>query len=396
MKKKFRLVCFKISLAALSLWGVWLGINFVIYPKAIIVPHHNIVRAQRQEFFQLIAKQRPYLKTIFILSPDHFSANQRQIIYADKTWQLAQQPVFFAQTQADFLAAHYKKDNAVMGRDHGIYNLLAEINSNWPQAKIVPLLLGQQLEFKDLEGLISYLNQQCQRDCLVIASVDFSHYLPRSMADIHDLETFAKLSKHQLSDDHNLEVDSPQSLYVVDQYIQASKSSWQFYLHTNASYQQGGRDTESTSHIFAWAQKSFFSPHYLAPQTFLVAKNLNRQRDSANLGERFFYGTAWQNLTLQEELAIGSRLLIKPADQDYSSLQVETGNLVLYLADDLAVAGAQTNFGLRLVFLPISFNGQNYSLLRYQAKSEALKKLFQFTNLPNAFFDSQEGVIELH
>lgn len=370
-------------------------------PLAIIVPHHNVVADKRIELLAKIHQQRPKIDTVFLFSPDHFSANQQQIIYSTRNWQLSSGNLLFANDHLKFLQANAIENSQALVLDHGIYNILPNIKQFWPEAKVVPVLLGQGLAFEKLNFLVDYLRQCCKQNTLIIASVDFSHYLPRALANIHDLESYFALINLDIREDSPPEVDSPQALYLVNQLAQHWRQQWQFFHHSNSSYVFSSRDAESTSHIFAYqkppALLPFLQEKVFEPQTFLVAKDLDLARDQASLGKRFFYGVDYFQPKITSDFLLLDHVSLKPISAHQSTIALTEQKLVINLSNDLAIAGVVLgNQYIHLVFLPLEFRDGAYYLLTGHKKTNALDLLLG--SLPTSQLlkvDANEGALEL-
>jgi len=138
---------------------------------------------------------RPLTKKIIIIGPDHFSINQKQISFTDSSWSLSDSQIFF---DYSFDSSGLSANNQLLKNDHTIYNLLPDLKKFFPRATLVPILIGQKLSPSDLEPLYQKINSYCHFDCLLIASVDFSHYLPASLAEVHDAYTLDALNSENL------------------------------------------------------------------------------------------------------------------------------------------------------------------------------------------------------
>ena len=69
---------------------------------------------------------------------------------------------------------------------HASIEEVAFIAKTWPKATIVPIILKSKVTRSESEKLGLLLAQKLPENTLVLASVDFSHYLPELAADFHD------------------------------------------------------------------------------------------------------------------------------------------------------------------------------------------------------------------
>ena len=249
------------------------------------MPHHNIVANVRQGFLQKIALSRLITRKIILIGPDHFSQNQQQISINNEDWNLSTGLMKFQ----DF-NLNLPVNNALLKNDHAVYNPLTDLKTYFPKATIYPILIGQKVPFSELDSLISKIYSICKFDCLLVASVDFSHYLPATLAEVHDTYTFKVLNNFDFNNLNNVEVDSPQSLYLLTKFSEnKSAKKINLFAHTNSGYIANNPDIETTTHVFAYYTRGF-SPIISTKTTISTPIRLDRAKNQNNLGDRFFYG----------------------------------------------------------------------------------------------------------
>lgn len=181
-------------------------------------------------------------------------------------------------------------NNALLKNDHTIYNPLADLKIYFPRATIYPILIGQKVLFSSLESLLSNLESVCGFDCLLVASVDFSHYLPATLAEVHDTYTLKILNNFDFNNLNNVEVDSPQSLYLLTKFSEnKSAKKFNLFAHTNSGYITSNPDIETTTHVFAYYTRGF-SPIISTKTTTYTPIRLDRAKNQNTLSDRFFYG----------------------------------------------------------------------------------------------------------
>lgn len=371
-------------------------IKYYFQPVAVVVPHHDLVKEKRLEFFKLIAKNRPKVKKIIIISPDHFSSNQYKVSYADRCWDLSNGQMEFDREFGSKIVDGLAKENGMIAGDHGIVNLLPDIKTVWPKAKVVPLLIGQSVRLEQLNDLINKINQGCRANCLLVASVDFSHYLPRALADIHDFKSAKALESLEIKSEKDLEVDSNQSLYVLTNFAKLRKvKDWHLYFQSNSGRIIDSRDAESTSHIFGWYQRGFSNPAGLPTFfTFLLARNLDPKKDKNSLGERFFYGVDYFNSQVKETFRPSDKIVIEPGGFK-SEIKTEKDVLKISLGQDLALGGYVSEDGKihGLLFLLLEEKKSLHFLLRGEERTKYLKKLLSEVDKKNFIVDTGEGTM---
>ena len=349
-------------------------LKIYLQPVAVVVPHHNFVAQKRLEYFNQIAKKRLVTQKIIIIGPDHFSPNQNNLIYSNRQWNLSNGMVNFNNSIESKFKSFLNLENNIIKEDHAIYNLLPDIKTVWPKATVFPILIGQNYSVSKLDSLISVISQNCKNNCLLIASVDFSHYLPSGLAEIHDIKSTKELNNQNLSEIPKLEVDSPQSLYVLANFSSIKNTKkWNLFFNSNSGKLSNNSDIETTSYVMGSYQKSFFKNKQFLNETSLISKNIDKEKSISSLGARFFYGTDYIDLNYSSK-----SLIQLPFELPDNMVATKTIN------------GSQTEYR----FFPTEVKKGSTYLLRGQAKISSLTNFFNQTNFPqNCRLDSKNGQI---
>jgi len=232
---------------------------------------------------QKVKLLRPTTKHIILIGPDHFSLFQGSIRYSSNY------PNFDKKL---FAKIHFPitQDNNTVQSDHAIYNILPDIQLLWPKAKVIPIIVGQKFDPLKLDPLIDELSKICKFDCLLIASIDFSHYLPATMANAHDSYTLDALYRQNLNKLITSEVDSPQSLYVASKFAFAKNNKFTLFDHTNSGYLINSPDVETTTHMFGLFNKFSFQKYNNVQTKLELPYSIDQKQNLNSLGIRFFYG----------------------------------------------------------------------------------------------------------
>ncbi len=182
-----------------------------------VVPHHLLAKEIIQKFFKYISlKEKP--KTIILLGPDHFNS----AILCKKTSfiTLNLDVENFKNLKIDntLLKKLIEKNdfcfsNFSIEREHAITNLLPYIKNHFPDTKILPILVPFDISKEKMNSLIEIINSKASPHTIVVASVDFSHYLPKNIAQFHDKKSIRVLLNFEKKDFENIEVDCWQCLY---------------------------------------------------------------------------------------------------------------------------------------------------------------------------------------
>ncbi len=274
--------------------------------SGLIIPHHDLVKAQRQALLKEARQKMSSPQTIILISPNHYDQGQSSIQTTKQTWGLdegsitANSEVINALLQAQ--VAHEEPNS--FANEHGIKLVLGDLHQAFPQASLVPLILKMATTQEEVKSLHDVLLAQCAQ-CLMVASVDFSHYQPALLAELHDdltLRALQNLDASLLLD--RAEVDSPSSLALLTLWA-TSQKTLHFVLqnHTDSGVLVHDLDGETTTHIFGWYEQG----ERVVPEdsvNFLIGGDMMFGRSIAHtflakglwtsldqLGERVFWGT---------------------------------------------------------------------------------------------------------
>jgi hypothetical protein len=191
-------------------------------------------------------------------------------------------------------------EESPFNKEHGVSGIVPFVKKLAPKANVLPIILKANAS----EDLVNSLAQQLasEPNVVVVASVDFSHYLPEVVAKFHDDISMDALVSFNLTNLPRLEVDSPLSLQLVEKFAQL-KGDMQFKIlrHSDSSA-KAGRDlvADNTS----WVAGVFLKGEAVTPSVSSVllsggfdssvsyAEVFGRSEAYAFLNvERSFFGT---------------------------------------------------------------------------------------------------------
>lgn len=247
-KTKIILLLFVVSGMAFLAGGLYFAENKLnrsnLNISGAVVPHHNLVAAQRAEFFSELAKHITAPETIILLSPNHFYAGSGSIQTTDQRWQLGQGQINPDQNVISYLVENNLAFNEPPSfvNEHGIFNILSDIHNNFPDAEIVPLIFENPGQ-NQLAELEKGLENSCG-SCLMIASVDFSHDQPALLAQQNDECSIADLKTRDATGIlKNAKVDSTSALALLAMWATD---------HNTLNFILKGHDIGTTTHVFGW------------------------------------------------------------------------------------------------------------------------------------------------
>lgn len=206
--------------------------------KGAIIPHHLLVSSEIANFFKQIESQEPAV--IILLGPNHLEKGNFNALTGLNNWQTkfglvdANQNLIQKLIDGELLEV----DDQVVMDDQSISSFLPYIKYFHPNTKIVPILFKNKYSIVESEKLAETLSNNMDNKTIIIASVDFSHYLNNAQAKKNDEVTIDIINKRDYQELYKLNsdyLDSPPSIGILLMIMQKLnvKNSEIFY-HSNS------------------------------------------------------------------------------------------------------------------------------------------------------------------
>lgn len=157
--------------------------------KAGIFPHDLTHAEYIAHFLKNLKKQNP--KNILLIGPNHFERGVSNILTTKVSWStpfgkvLANEEIVFKLLQST--AAH--EDALTIQQEHSINGILPYLAYYLPETHLIPLIFKSELNLRDIHYLVTTLDTILPADTVILASVDFSHYLISEEAKTKDAIT---------------------------------------------------------------------------------------------------------------------------------------------------------------------------------------------------------------
>ena len=281
--------------------------------SAVVVPHHDLDKADREELFSKISGNSE-TKTVILVSTNHFNSGNANIITTKKEWQLSDGKVEANSDIVNSLASSKvaTEDENAFSEEHGIKNILPDILQYYPKTDLVPIIIKPGTSDEEIAKLNNTLVESCKKNCLLIGSVDFSHYQPGALSEIHDDLAVRSLTNLDESSLKRAEVDSQETLRLTVLWAKAQKTEkFNLFKNTNSGKISNDRDAESTSYVFGYyntGQKEVKDGSF----TFMIGGDMMFDRNieyhfqgnklvnvMKNFGDRVFAGTDLSIINLE-------------------------------------------------------------------------------------------------
>ncbi len=292
-------------------------INVPKTTRAVILPHHLITGTELTKFYRGLSKQfQP--KVVIVVGPNHYEEGIANVQTCNCTYATIKGKL---NTNKAILQSAVKNNIAVNNvpfkKEHSTYAHATFIKNFFPKAEIAPFILRWKTPDQEIDQLATFINSLANKeDILVVASIDFSHYISYLAADFHDQSSFTAIQNFDQKDIKSIEVDSPASLQLITRLAQKQglmKTS--LLKHTNSQDFFGEVILErTTSHEFISFSKGKIkkaeqvSMHFFGDAMFDrgVAELLKSEDILSTLAEeegRFFQGNNYNILNLEGVLS---------------------------------------------------------------------------------------------
>lgn len=218
-----------------------------------IIPHHLFPGFILTDFFNRLAVQKP--RTIILIGPNHYEKGSFKVLTSLYSWDT---PFGRVEPEDSIINGLVKKnivkiDEEVLPNEHSVAGLMPFIKYYLPNANVVPLIISNHTTEEEAELLAENLINYMDKDTVLVAPVDFSHYLTNEQAGEKDKLTLGVIKNHdyrQLFTLNNDYLDSPSSVAVLLMVMQRlGKIKMDILHHTNSGELQKDNYIETTSYF---------------------------------------------------------------------------------------------------------------------------------------------------
>jgi len=218
-----------------------------------IVPHHLFAGEIISDFFKRLSFQK--ISTIILIGPNHYEKGDFKVLGSSYNWETPHGVVNPDKMLIEKLTDDnlMRIDETILPEDHAVSGLIPYVKYYLPEAKIVPILIKGDFSEKESEVLASSLKNLIHERVVVVAAVDFSHYLNSFEAKEKDRTTekvmreFDYRNLYALNNDY---LDSPPSIGILLKLMQKLNSTnSELLFNTNSGEMQKNNTIETTSYF---------------------------------------------------------------------------------------------------------------------------------------------------
>lgn len=218
-----------------------------------IIPHHLLASQIIADFFQRLFSQKP--EVIILFGPNHYEKGDFKVLSSLYAWKTSFGTV---KPNTEIANALIKKglirvDEEVLVNEHAITGILPFIAHYLPETTVVPMVFSGNTTQEEVEKLVEELVKIVNENTLVLASVDFSHYLKAEDARQNDIKTikiirnFDYLKLFGLGNDY---LDSPPAMALLLKTMsKMGKTNQELLYHTNSAELANDPFVETTSYV---------------------------------------------------------------------------------------------------------------------------------------------------
>ncbi len=227
--------------------------DFATIPLGVILPHHTIAAPELNKFYKGLSKETQP-DNVFVIGPNHFKSGDNNIQTCDDCiFDTPEGEVLVDKEVGDILVDENiaSLNNKAFVQEHAISTHAPFVKKYFPDARINPIILNWKMPIDEVERFADELNRILPANSLVIASVDFSHYLSWGPADFHDKSSERIIQNFDYANIYDLEIDSPSSIYALLKITEArGYQDFEQISHTNSAEFLGRPIEETTSHQY--------------------------------------------------------------------------------------------------------------------------------------------------
>lgn len=222
--------------------------------RGVIVPHHAPLTTLIDETLHQVSKEKKP-KVVILIGPNHEDAGLGPALTRVTNWSLASGQISIDQelTQEFVHEGLALVDEKVFPREHSMYTVLPVIQKYFPEAKVVTIILSSKHDKNRSKRLGEKIGSLLGSDTLLIASIDFSHYLSSDIAPLKDEETLHLITTRDYDKIERTLTDHFDSAPSLMTFLRAvdvgGRSEGELVHHTNSGLFAGEPIQSSTSYM---------------------------------------------------------------------------------------------------------------------------------------------------
>lgn len=220
-----------------------------------IVPHHDVASGLIARFFSALQYQNP--ETVIIVGPNHRNTESFRALTTRGSWET---PFGMVESNSKFVDQLLdpdlaQTDDEAFVNEQSIGAIVPYIEYYLPLVRILPIIVKPKMDIADIHALGVALARLVDERTVIVASVDFSHYLSIQDADRRDQVTIEAIKQVDIPKLLTLDskyLDSPAAIGVfLTAMKEKSMTEIDLFDHTNSGVLLGDKLMPTTSYILA-------------------------------------------------------------------------------------------------------------------------------------------------
>jgi len=184
-----------------------------------IIPHHWLGGHLITAFFRGVASDHPP-ETVILIGPNHDNEGHARVLTSVLPWAT---PFGLVEPDEERVGALIdsglvEAESRVLTTEHSVAGIMPAIKYYLPDARVLPIILTGDVSATEAQRLGDALAALADEDTVIVAAVDFSHYLVSAEAQRCDAVTLAALHSFDAATLFTLDnsyLDSPPSIAVL-------------------------------------------------------------------------------------------------------------------------------------------------------------------------------------
>lgn len=205
-------------------------------PRIFITNQHILAAPLIAKQFALAAD--PKVTTVILITQNNWNAGAANIITSREGWRTPLGNINVDLPFTDKLIeqgiSHEEED--VFIHEHGITGIVPYVAHDFPNAKIVTLVIRDKTPNQELDTLVQQLETLDLSRTVIVGTIDMSHYMPKYVSDMHDRTTIQTIKEFDYKTLPTLDIDTTPTLYALMKTAQnGGETDFEVTGHMNSS-----------------------------------------------------------------------------------------------------------------------------------------------------------------
>lgn len=224
--------------------------NHTVQARGIVLPHHLVASDLIAEALQTIDFDD--IQRIILIGPDHREAAIHTAVTAQSDWKIGESILYHDSERVNELIRDglLVSDNDYVFAEHSITALLPYLHYIAPHATVLPIVLRENQSINRLTDIGKRLTPD--EHTLIIASIDFAHYLSLEESNQNDLISLDAIAHFDIEKIYGFNSDyldsSSAMIVLLEAMKNASSTNYEVINHSNSAIILGREHDFTTSY----------------------------------------------------------------------------------------------------------------------------------------------------